>query len=99
MSSIRTLQDCTSVRLLLAGTTNWGVSGDELAVRLPRTPRAPALLRNEQQWLPVLAPSLPVRVPTPVRMLTVSTLPEPWTIAAWVPGVSRLRTVPAWRNA
>ncbi|RYE40268.1 MAG: aminoglycoside phosphotransferase, partial [Hyphomicrobiales bacterium] len=29
--------------------------GEELAVRLPRTERAPALLRIEQRWLPVLA--------------------------------------------
>ena len=29
--------------------------GAELAVRLPRTERAPALLRTEQKWLPVLA--------------------------------------------
>ena len=29
--------------------------GDELAVRLPRTERAPALLHIEQTWLPVVA--------------------------------------------
>jgi len=42
--------------------------GDKLAVRLPRTPRAASLLRNEQRWLPVLASRLPLPVPTPVRI-------------------------------
>ncbi|MFD8772479.1 hypothetical protein [Streptomyces sp. NPDC059916] len=28
--------------------------GDELAVRLPRAPRAPDLLRKEYHWLPLL---------------------------------------------
>lgn len=39
--------------------------GDELAVRLPRTPRAPDLLRKEHRWLPLLAQRLPLPVPTP----------------------------------
>ncbi|WP_030158726.1 aminoglycoside phosphotransferase family protein [Streptomyces sp. NRRL S-244] len=61
--------------------------GDELAVRLPRTPRAPSLLRNEQRWLPVLAPQLPLPVPTPVRIGEPSPhFPSPWTIVTWVPG-------------
>ena len=34
--------------------------GDELAVRLPRTERAPGLLHTEQTWLPVLANRLPL---------------------------------------
>jgi aminoglycoside phosphotransferase (APT) family kinase protein len=42
--------------------------GQELAVRMPRTPRAPSLLRAEQQWLPFLAPTLPLPVPIPVRV-------------------------------
>jgi hypothetical protein len=29
--------------------------GEDLAVRMPRTPRAPALLRSEQRWIPALA--------------------------------------------
>src|ERR1017187_9066626 len=41
--------------------------GEELAVRLPRTPRAPSLLRTEQRWLPFLAPGLPLPIPVPVR--------------------------------
>src|SRR5674476_1346040 len=40
--------------------------GDELAVRLPRTERAPALLRTEQTWLPLLAKRLPLPTRTGV---------------------------------
>ncbi len=61
--------------------------GDELAVRLPRTERAPALLRIEQKWLPVLAKRLPLPTPTPVRVGEPSRLFEhTWTIAKWVEG-------------
>jgi hypothetical protein len=61
--------------------------GEELAVRLPRTPRAPSLLRTEQQWLPYLAPSLPLPVPNPVRAGEPSArFPKPWTVARWVDG-------------
>ncbi|MFG2947100.1 aminoglycoside phosphotransferase family protein [Streptomyces adustus] len=63
--------------------------GDELAVRMPRTERAPSLLRKEHRWLPALAPRLPLPVPTPVRIGEPSArFPRPWTIAAWVPGES-----------
>ncbi|WP_234336649.1 aminoglycoside phosphotransferase family protein [Streptomyces xylophagus] len=61
--------------------------GDELAVRLPRTPRAPALLRKEWDWLPRLAPLLPLPVPTPVRQgAPTERFPLPWTVVTWVPG-------------
>jgi aminoglycoside phosphotransferase (APT) family kinase protein len=61
--------------------------GAELAVRLPRTERAPALLRTEQQWLPVLAARLPLPTPVPVRVGEPSALFEhTWTITRWVEG-------------
>ncbi|WP_432827975.1 aminoglycoside phosphotransferase family protein [Dactylosporangium sp. CA-092794] len=61
--------------------------GEELAVRLPRTERAPALLRTEQTWLPVLAGRLPLPTPTPVRIGRPSRLFEhTWTVARWVEG-------------
>lgn len=61
--------------------------GQELAVRLPRTERAPALLRVEQRWLPVLAGRLPLPTPTPVRVGKPSGLFEhTWTIVRWVEG-------------
>ena len=61
--------------------------GEELAVRLPRTERAPALLRTEQTWLPMLAARLPLPTPAPVRIGKPSSLFEhTWTIARWVEG-------------
>ena len=61
--------------------------GEELAVRLPRTPRAPELLAKEYRWLPVLAPRLPLPVPTPVRLGRPSSLfPAARTVVEWVPG-------------
>jgi hypothetical protein len=41
--------------------------GDELAVRMQRMDRTPELQLKERRWLPVLAPRLPLPVPTPVR--------------------------------
>ncbi|MGV9611031.1 aminoglycoside phosphotransferase family protein [Nocardia xishanensis] len=61
--------------------------GQELAVRLPRTERAPALLHTEQTWLPVLANRLPLPTPIPVRIGKPSRLFEhTWTITRWVEG-------------
>jgi aminoglycoside phosphotransferase (APT) family kinase protein len=76
------------LRLVDGGWDNqqWRL-GDELAVRMPRTQRAPDLLRREQRWLPVLAPRLPLPIPKPVRIGEPSELfPRTWTIATWVPG-------------
>ncbi|MER7946425.1 phosphotransferase [Streptomyces sp. NPDC096079] len=61
--------------------------GDELAVRMPRTDRAPGLLRKELRWLPDLAPLLPLPVPVPVRAGEPSErFAGTWTVAHWVPG-------------
>lgn len=61
--------------------------GDDLAVRLPRTARAPELLRHEQTWLPVPADRLPLPVPTPVRTGAPSArFPHTWTVARRVEG-------------
>ncbi len=61
--------------------------GEDLAVRLPRTERAPALLDMERTWLPTLAERLPLPTPTPVRIGTPSSLFEhTWTVARWVDG-------------
>ncbi|MEU1022228.1 aminoglycoside phosphotransferase family protein [Streptomyces sp. NPDC005904] len=61
--------------------------GDELAVRIPRTDRAPDLLRKECRWLPVLAPRLPLPVSDLVRIGEPSArFPKPWAVMTWVPG-------------
>jgi aminoglycoside phosphotransferase (APT) family kinase protein len=61
--------------------------GEELAVRMPRTPEAPFQLRHEQRWLPELAERLPLPIPMPVRVGEPSELFEhPWSIVRWVAG-------------
>ncbi|MFH8838675.1 aminoglycoside phosphotransferase family protein [Streptomyces sp. NPDC017868] len=61
--------------------------GEELAVRMPRTERAPELLRKEYRWLPALAPLLPLPVPVPVRAGEPSArFPRTWAVVRWVRG-------------
>jgi aminoglycoside phosphotransferase (APT) family kinase protein len=68
------------------GNQQWRL-GPELGVRMPRTEGAPALLRTEQKWLPVLARRLPLPTPVPVRIGEPSALFEhTWTITRWVEG-------------
>ncbi|MEU3306367.1 aminoglycoside phosphotransferase family protein [Nocardiopsis sp. NPDC006832] len=76
------------LRLVDGGWDNrmWRL-GSDLAVRMPRTARAPELLRKERRWLPSLAPELPLPVPVPVRAGASSpAFPHDWTITTWVPG-------------
>ncbi|MFD9664832.1 aminoglycoside phosphotransferase family protein [Rhodococcus sp. NPDC059968] len=77
-----------AIRKVVGGWDNhmWRL-GNELVVRMPRTERTPDLQRKERRWLPVLAPRLPLSVPTPVRIGEPSArFPRPWTIMTWVPG-------------
>ncbi|MGW0904454.1 aminoglycoside phosphotransferase family protein [Streptomyces sp. NPDC002853] len=67
--------------------------GEDLAVRIPCTERAPDLLRKEHHWLPGLAARLPLPVPTPLRISEPSArFPKPWTVTAWVHGEPADRT-------
>lgn len=91
------------LRRVAAGWDNesWRV-GSDLVVRLPRREAAVPLVDHEQRWLPLLAPQLPLRVPTPVRHGQPSgRFPWPWTIASWVPGRPSAEDPPAdgWRAA
>ncbi|WP_069169221.1 aminoglycoside phosphotransferase family protein [Streptomyces griseus] len=68
------------------GNQMWRL-GDELAVRMQRMDPTPELQLKERRWLPVLAPRLPLPVPTPVRLGTPSErFPKHWTVMTWVPG-------------
>ena len=63
--------------------------GDELSVRLPRRP-APwgGLLDKEFEWLPKLAPLLPLEIPTPVaRGVPDDGYPHEWAIYNWLDGI------------
>ncbi|WP_433445974.1 aminoglycoside phosphotransferase family protein [Streptomyces sp. CA-142005] len=68
------------------GNQMWRL-GDELAVRMQRMDPTPALQLKERRWLPVLAPRLPLPVPTPVRFGEPSErFPRHWTVMTWVSG-------------
>ncbi|WP_202232712.1 aminoglycoside phosphotransferase family protein [Actinacidiphila reveromycinica] len=68
------------------GNQMWRL-GDELAVRMQRMDRTPGPQLKERRWLPVLAPRLPLPVPTPVRSGEPSArFPKHWTVMTWVPG-------------
>lgn len=61
--------------------------GDNLAVRLPRRIVAVDLIANEQRWLPLLAPSLPVPITAPIAIGTAGRgYPWPWSILPWIEG-------------
>src|SRR3954470_14519034 len=68
------------------GNQMWRL-GDELAVRMQRMDPTPELQLKERRWLPVLAPRLPLPVPTPVRFGEPSQrFPKHWTVMTWVDG-------------
>lgn len=61
--------------------------GAELAVRLPRRVAVTKLIEHEQQWLPQLAPLLPIAVPAPVRIgLPAENYPSRWSVVPWMRG-------------
>jgi aminoglycoside phosphotransferase (APT) family kinase protein len=80
--------DLPIVRVASAGTDNAMYRlGDALAVRLPRTPGPAAVVAKEQQWLPVLAPHLPLAVPLPVATgEPEDAFPFSWGVVRWLPG-------------
>ena len=61
--------------------------GDDMVVRLPRIHRAVAGLERELEWLPLLGPSLPVEIPTPLATGTPDDeYPWPWAVYRWLAG-------------
>lgn len=61
--------------------------GETLAARLPRRAVAARLIENEQRWLPLLAPRLPLPTPEPVRLGAPSSLyPWAWSLVRWIDG-------------
>ncbi|MEU5092271.1 aminoglycoside phosphotransferase family protein [Streptomyces sp. NPDC021356] len=61
--------------------------GEELAVRLPRHIGAIGQARKESEWLPRLAPHLPLAVPVPVGAGEPGFgYPWPWAVSRWVDG-------------
>jgi aminoglycoside phosphotransferase (APT) family kinase protein len=73
--------------------------GEHLAVRVPRRASAVPLVRNEQRWLPVLAPLVGVDVPVPVRVGHPSDrVPWPWSVVPWFHGRPAIELPPHARG-
>lgn len=61
--------------------------GEELSVRLPRHAGAINQARKEAEWLPRLAPHLPLAVPVLVGVGTADFgYPWPWAVSRWLDG-------------
>jgi aminoglycoside phosphotransferase (APT) family kinase protein len=61
--------------------------GDDKLVRLPRFERWVGQVTREQRWLPVLAPHLPLPIPTPLAQgEPAGGFPYPWSVYSWLPG-------------
>ena len=62
--------------------------GDHLAVRLPRIAWATRQAAKEAEWLPRLAPRLPLAVPVPRAMgRPAEDYTFDWSVVEWLPGV------------
>ena len=65
--------------------------GSELTVRLPSGDWYAKQVEKEQRWLPVLAPQLPLPIPTPVaKGAPDAGYPYPWSVYRWLRRRARL---------
>ena len=61
--------------------------GEELVVRLPRIEWAVTAVEREREWLPALAPLLPVEIPAPLAAgIPGDGYPWPWSVYRWLQG-------------
>jgi aminoglycoside phosphotransferase (APT) family kinase protein len=59
--------------------------GRDMAVRMPLRPSAADPIDKERQWLPLLAPHLPLAVPVPLAKGEPTTeYPWPWSVYQWL---------------
>ncbi len=66
--------------------------GGEMLVRLPRIDWAAGQAEREHRWLPMLAPHLPLRIPTPIGLgEAAERYPWGWSIVPWLPGENPTR--------
>jgi len=74
--------------VLLRGTDNALYRlGKDMVVRLPRTDATSARLEHEREWLPRLAPLLPLRVPRPLAAgKPAAGYPFTWSVYSWLEG-------------
>lgn len=83
-------RDLRLTRLPPIGTDNLLFRlGDELLVRLPRIHWAAEAPVREFDWLPRLAPQLPLEIPAPLVLGEPDDdYPYPWTVVPWLDGVN-----------
>lgn len=68
--------------------------GDHLAARLPRIAWATGQAAKEAEWLPKLAPQLPLALPVPLAMgKPAGRYPFGWSIVEWLPGENANGTI------
>jgi aminoglycoside phosphotransferase (APT) family kinase protein len=61
--------------------------GDDMVVRLPRIDWAVAAREKEHEWLPRLAPFMPVEIPVPLALGAPGEgYPWPWSVYRWLEG-------------
>jgi aminoglycoside phosphotransferase (APT) family kinase protein len=61
--------------------------GDDMAVRLPRIYWATEQVDKEQEWLPRLAPHLPLAIPVPLgKGMPAEGYPWHWSVYRWLAG-------------
>jgi aminoglycoside phosphotransferase (APT) family kinase protein len=66
--------------------------GNELSVRLPSRDWYSLQVDKEQHWLPLLAPQLPLPIPTPVaRGVPGHGYPHSWSVYRWIEGRTATR--------
>ncbi|MEH0822244.1 MULTISPECIES: aminoglycoside phosphotransferase family protein [unclassified Micromonospora] len=68
--------------------------GSQLVARLPRIGWATRQAAKEAQWLPKLAPHLPLALPVPVAMgRPAEGYPFDWSVCEWLPGENANGTI------
>src|ERR687884_491717 len=68
--------------------------GDHLAARLPRIGRATEQAAKEAEWLPKLAPHLPLALPVQLAMgHPAAGYPFDWSVYQWLPGENANGTI------
>jgi aminoglycoside phosphotransferase (APT) family kinase protein len=61
--------------------------GDDMVARLPRRERTTSTLEKEREWLPRLAPELPLAVPVPLAAgMPAEGYPFAWAVYTWLEG-------------
>jgi len=70
--------------------------GDDLSVRIPRRELGAAFIRNEQKFLPLVAPRLPLPVTKPIRVGEPGCgYPWYWSVCQWLHGTQADKSPPA----